>query len=397
MNAPTLDRPRAAVTAEPLTYSRDSPHSYFRDLLRLKRSRERDAEARLQRHAREMDIELPRVLAAREARAAAESRRLFGDVNAFEQRANPSRTDGQGGYFVPPLWLVEAYAGLARAGRPFASLVTAMPLPAGTDSINVPKVASGGAVTVQPLDGSAVSSVDLTDTFVTAPVRTIAGQADVAMQLADQTASPGWDLVVFAELAADYGMKLDAGCLSGTGTAGQLLGLDNVSGTNAVTYTDATPTGPELAAPVGQAAALIATRRLLMPTHYLMHARRWFWLCSQLDTSNRPLVTPDVDADLGPVGGLVGSWMGLPIVADQNVTVTGGAGANEDRIYAVRASDCLLWESIPRLDVITEALSGTLSARFRFAAYAAFMPGRYPVSISIVSGTGLAGPAGYGP
>jgi len=29
------------------------------------------------------------------------------DASPFEKRVNPNRTDGQGGYFVPPLWLID--------------------------------------------------------------------------------------------------------------------------------------------------------------------------------------------------------------------------------------------------------------------------------------------------
>jgi hypothetical protein len=121
-------------------------HSYFRDLvldqrpdLTLRSSTYKggtrdDARERLTRHAAEMDIELPKRAAGREMRAlrqieAAEedfrrtlpraARRALDrqDFNPFERRVAPNRTDGQGGYFVAPLWLGEYIAGLRPGGR----------------------------------------------------------------------------------------------------------------------------------------------------------------------------------------------------------------------------------------------------------------------------------------
>jgi hypothetical protein len=65
------------------------------------------------------------------------------DENPFEKRVNPNRTDGQGGYFVPPIYLIDEFIPALRAGRTAANLCRQMDLPAGTDSINIPKIATG--------------------------------------------------------------------------------------------------------------------------------------------------------------------------------------------------------------------------------------------------------------
>jgi hypothetical protein len=73
------------------------------------------------------------------------------------------------------------------------------PLPGGTDSINIPKILTGTAVGVQTADNTPVVDVDLTDTFINAPVRTISGEQAVAIQLIDQ--SPiAFDDLVFRDL-----------------------------------------------------------------------------------------------------------------------------------------------------------------------------------------------------
>jgi HK97 family phage major capsid protein len=144
------------------------------------------AAERLARHAEELKVDLPKLAARRAERAERELRSVHQE-SAFERRANPNRVDGQGGYFVPPEWLVSDYIDLPRFGRTLANSVRNLTLPGGTDSINIPKVATGTATGVQTADAAAVVSQDLTDTFVTAPVRTIAGQQDIAQQLLDQS------------------------------------------------------------------------------------------------------------------------------------------------------------------------------------------------------------------
>jgi hypothetical protein len=52
--------------------------------------------------------------------------------------------------------------------------------------------------------------------------------------------------LLFSDLAADYNAKLDAQVIAGTGGSGQHTGLLGVSGLNAIVYTDASPTVPEL-------------------------------------------------------------------------------------------------------------------------------------------------------
>ncbi|MEU6098945.1 phage major capsid protein [Streptomyces sp. NPDC047079] len=406
-NTPEGGRPSVQVLSEPLTYERSGPNSYFLDLARAQLRNDGKAAERLQRHAQELDVEMPSRERRRREAAEREMRSLdrelgHGRESVFEKRVNPNRTDGQGGYFVPPLWLVDQYIDLPRFGRTFANTVRNMPLPSGTDSVNVPKVATGTATGVQTADAAAVTSTDMTDTFVSAPVRTIAGQQDVAIQLLDQ--SPvGFDEVVFADLIADYNQRLDTQCWSGSGSAGQLKGVLNVSGINAVTYTDATPTLPETYAPLMQALSLSAKNRKMMPTAIFLTPSRWFWMASQLDSQNRPFILPETNAPFNPlalqtggdVEGPVGRVLNFPLLADGNIPSNLGAGTNEDRIATMRTSDLYLWEGSMRTRVLQEVLSGTLQVRFQVFNYAAFMPDRRPETISVISGTGLVAPTGF--
>ena len=162
-------------------------------------------------------------------------------LDDYKEYRDISRVDGSGGYAVPPAWLMDQYIELARPGRAFANLVQRQPLPGGTDSINIPKLLTGTATGVQTADNTPVVDVDLTDTFINAPVRTIAGAQGVSIQLIDQ--SPiAFDDVVFRDLVAAHAATTDQQVSTGSGVGGQVLGVGNTPGIGTVP-TSAVTTG----------------------------------------------------------------------------------------------------------------------------------------------------------
>jgi HK97 family phage major capsid protein len=406
VEGPQQQRASIQVTSEPLTYRRGGPHSYFLDLARAHLRGDTAAAERLQRHAAELRVELPAREKRREEKARAELRGISDLPEAyresvFERRTNPNRTDGEGGYFVPPLWLIDEYIDLPRYGRTTASLCRNLTLPGGTDSINMPKVNTGTATGVQTSDGQPVTSVDMTDTSVSAPVRTIAGQQDVAIQLLDQ--SPvGFDEVVFNDLIADYNMQLDIQVINGTGSNGQVTGILNTSGIGSVTYTDANPTLPEMYPYIAQAASKVATGRKMPATAAVMIPSIWYWATGQLDSSNRPLIqtlatyNPAAVQQQLVADGLVGVLgLGLPVYLDGNIPSNLGQSETESRLIVARFEDLYLWEGSMRTRVLQEVLSGTLQVRFQVYSYVAFMANRRPESIAVISGTGMIPASGY--
>src|SRR3569832_61533 len=94
-----------------------------------------------------------------------------------------STTDGAGGAIVTPQWMIPDYVAQARAARPEADRVRIMPLPTGTDSLNVPKLLTGTATAQQGTQNTAVQNTDATTGSVTANVVTIAGQQVVVVLL----------------------------------------------------------------------------------------------------------------------------------------------------------------------------------------------------------------------
>jgi HK97 family phage major capsid protein len=361
------------VVREPDLYRPGGPHSFGLDLIRASTpgmDLNGEARSRLARHTEDM----------------AERNMELRDL---------SRVDGSGGYAVPPAWLMDQYIELARPGRAFANVCQRQPLPGGTDSINIPKILTGTAVSVQTADNQPVVDVDLTDTFINAPVRTISGEQAVAIQLIDQ--SPiAFDDLVFRDLVAAHAAETDQQVIGGSGANGQVLGIQLTPGitTIAASAVDI----QHVYGAIANAVQTIHSTRFLPPEVIVMHPRRWGWFLSLLDASQRPLFLGTANAPMNVAGVLtdvasqqvVGQMHGLPVVTDPNIPVTQGTGNNEDPVFVVRASDLVLWEGGIRARVLPETKATTLTVLLQIYSYLAFTAARYPASV--VEITGLTAP-----
>jgi HK97 family phage major capsid protein len=365
----------ARVKSEPLTYRQHGPNSIFSDLVRSQFGNDRAAAERLSRHTQEM---------------VAEQRIKAGEAYDL------SSTDAAGGYLVAPLYLQNEFVSFARAGRVAANVLGSRPLPPNTDTINLPTM-SGGTATADQSDNGAVTETNATFDTIAGAVKTVAGMQDVSQQLVDRSV-PGIDEVIFGDLARDYAIRIDTAVLNSAVSSN--LGLLQVSGINAVTYTDASPTVAEFYPKLADAIQQIHTGIYMPPSAILMHPRRWAWILSGVDSSLRPLVTPyapqNAVADHGGVvsEGLVGSIQGLPVYVDANIPITLGASTTEDRVIVVRTEECYLYEAPggPFLETFRDVGSGTLTVRFRLHNYWAQINSRRPKAISAISGTGLIAP-----
>lgn len=362
--APEVSQVR--VTSEPEIYTRDGRHSYFRDLFAAQTKGDRAAVDRLSRNDR-----------------------------AVQARAIGT-TDGGIGEFVPPAWITDDYERLARPGRVTADLLTRRGMPGGTDSISLPLV-TGGSSTAEQTQGNALSETDMQSSSTTAAVATVGGVQTVNVQLIEQ--SPfNIDSIVLGDLAADYAARIGAFVINNN--AANKRGLLNVSGINSVTYTDATPTFPELWPKLIDAQLQVHTGRYLPATHIVMHPRRWAWFQAQLDSAGRPYASSDIDFPLlanvnGSVPeGFAGTIRGsqLPVFLDPGVPTNLGAGTNEDRIIVFRPADSVLFESTPKAEVFREPLAKNLQVVYRLYSYVALLNARAPKSISVIGGTGLVAP-----
>lgn len=377
-SAHKLENAVATSVNEPATYVRENTeNSYLLDVARVGANMDWDGAARerLMRHAQDVET-------SNEYR------------KAFQEHRALSRVDGQGGYAVPPLWMMQEYVELARPGRPLANAVTNAPLPAGTDSLNIPKMLTGTKCGAQVSDNTNVVSQDITDTSINAPVRTIAGQQDVARQTIDQ--SPiAFDQIIFRDLVADYAAQVDAQVIAGTGTNGTILGILNTAGVQTVPVGALTIQG--VYAAMANAIQKVHGARFMPPQAIFMHPRRWGFFQSLLDTTNRPLFPPVSQFPQNAAGILtnvaseqvVGNMQGLPIITDPNFPTDLGQETptgTEDPIVITRVSDHVLWESGIRTMAYPETLSGQLTVRLQAFGYLAFTAARYPQSSAEVTG-----------
>lgn len=376
------------VTGEPKTYDKGSPFSIFRDMLGAYMG-DLACSRRLEAHKNETRVDRPaafeRAVAWQNGRAAAQ----------FDL----SSTDSAGGYLVAPLHLQEQFIGLPRAGRPLANAIGSLELPADTDSITIPKLSTGTATATQS-DGGAVQETDATLTEITIPVRTIAGMQDASQQVVDRS-RPAVDQIIYGDLRADYDTKLEVQVINGNGTAPNARGLLQVSGIEAVTYTDASPTVAELYPKYSDAIwNRINTLRFIPPNLIVQHPRRWGWATAAVDSTGRPLVTqynpqnaPAAVATL-VAQGIVGEIQGVPVLVSASVPTNLGASTNEDISIVLNTADQVLMEDPegPYLGLFPDIGSGTLTLRFRLHNYFAFSGERLPKSIATIGGTGFVTP-----
>jgi hypothetical protein len=371
------------VKSEPLTYRRDARVSYFKDLL----ISTPDGNERLARHRQEMDV----IGKERDDRAWRALR-----AGEFETRVEPDRTDGTGGYFSPPLWLNQLFTTAKRPGRVLAGLIPGtFPLPAGVSQINLP-ILTTGTINQSTPDLAGVPDQDIVDAAGSSAVATFSGEANVALQLLEQSpAGAMLDWAIFMDLAQAYDFSLETQLLYGLGSAAQQLsGVVPAAGV-AVTYTDASPTGPKMWPYLAQAAAQLGDARLLPPEVWLMRTARWAWLAGSETTTGAPIVISPFflgsDPDMpDPISGV----MGWPVFLDDAISATLGAGGNQDQVIPIRPSDLLLFESTPQTAVIREPGSGSLSVKIQMHSYAAAIT-RYTQGVATIGGTGFVVQSGY--
>jgi HK97 family phage major capsid protein len=344
----------------------DNGHSYFTDLYRAHKGDSRAAE-RLEQSSRQ----------SRESE--------YRDLTTVA-------TDGGG--FVPPLYMGELWAAMPAPGRPFANALGSRPLPSKGMSITLPRVTTRPAVAAQATQNTGLNETELVETTLTTAVNTIGGIEDVSVQLLDRS-EPGIDMVIWQELRASYDSVLDTQLLNGSGASGEHRGIKNVSGTNAVSYTDyASPTAAELVPKLYDAIQKVASNRYMNADCILMHPRRAAWLASNLSSTFPLFQLGSLNQAAGvQQAGFVNGFAGLEVVIDPNITTTYGTPtATEDTIFVLRKADLILFEDGLRAEVFRETLSAEATVRFRLFGYSAFVSGRYPTSITELTGQGLVTP-----
>jgi HK97 family phage major capsid protein len=359
----------AYVIKEELTYSERTAGNFLNDAMKAQFGNDYEARERIQRHQNEMSVEM--------------------------RAASTSSFDG----LVVPQYLVDLYAPLARAGRPFADAARKHTMPQQGMSVVISRITTGTDVAYQTSQNTAAVTQDPDDTTLTVNINTIAGQNSVSKQALMR----GYNIenIVLGDLIRAYNTKLDNSLLNGTGSNGQPLGLAGMTTGILVTYTATTGTVAGVFPKIADAIQQVQSTIFASPNAIIMHPRRLGFFLAGLDGSNRPLVVPTANNPQNAMGVGTGlpsygnsgySLLGLPIITDANVATNLGTSTNQDAIYVVDLNECHLWEEAPTY-VKFEEPAGKVAINIVLFGYSAFTSLRYPGAIAAINGTGLATPS----
>ena len=359
----------AVVRNEARTYTAESAlrekRSFFADAYNAERGYDRAAAERIERHMTEW------------------------------RRENRDITTSTLNGLIPPQYMLDQFANLARGGRNFADVIPGYALPDTGMTLYATRVVTGTATAVQATQNSGANEQDMTTTDISIPVVTIAGQQDVSRQALERGAIT--DSLVMADLIDDYSTKLDTQLFNGTGSNNQHTGVLTLSGTNAVTFSTTAVT--TFMVKLAQAVSAVNENRYKPATVIVMHPRRWGWLCSQSDTTGRPLV--DIAGGASGMNvfgkgtpaeyGFVGSIFGVPVVTDGNIPLVGASTI--DNVIVTRAADQAIWEAGVSTFRFEETAGGPQTIRLALMGYSGFTAGRRPNATSVITGTGMVIPS----
>lgn len=364
----------ARVGSEERTYRKDTDRKgsqFIRDVSKQFLYRDLEAEQRLVRHMQEERVERAQYL---------------------------QRAAGTGAFsgLVVPQYLTDMYAPAVANLRPFADICNKHDLPSDGMTVNISRITTATSVALQATENTAVSETDIDDTLLTENVQTASGQQTLSRQAIER--GTGVEEVTLGDLFKRYATVLDNTLINQATT-----GLAAVAQTT--TYTDASPTVPELYPKLLGAAAGVEGALLgqAVPSHVIMHSRRWYWMQSQVGPNWPSIQQPGIDPQSAGVNNAVrygtGSRGVLPngmqAVVDNNIATNGGTGTNEDAIYVVPQDECHLWED-PQAPVFIraeQAKAASLGVLLVLYGYFAYSMRRYSNGMQSITGTGLSTPA----
>lgn len=287
-------------------------------------------------------------------------------------------TTATGAGAVPPVWLPEEFAEVARGSRPVADTLRRVPITSATP-VTVGVQSAGAIVGTQanegdpPVDGSFVAAP-----LVTTP-KTKTGKIDVTRQLIDGS-NPAVDTILYGDLLGAYAEQVEAEVLAALAAQGGI----------AATETPATV--DEGIDAITDAATAVRQLRKRAATHVFCTHAGFGALSKIKDSAGRPLITtgrygPNNAQGLAEptqYADIAGEVIGLAVVP-----TWAGAGAGD--VWVVRAIDLLLLESAT-LTFRYEEVLGPEQIRLGVWGYVAAVTGRYPKAIAKVTLPGVVAP-----
>lgn len=362
----------ARVGNEERTYHKGNDRTgaaFLRDISKQFLFRDPEAEHRLVRHMQEERVERAKYL---------------------------QRAVGTGAFvgLTVPQYLTDMYAPAIANLRPFADICNKHELPPDGMTVNISRITTASGVTLQATQNTAIQNTDMADTLLTENVQTAAGQQTLSRQAIDR--GTGIEEVVMSDLFRRYATTLDNTLINQATT-----GLDAVSSTN--TWTTASPTADLAYSKIVGATANVEAALLgqAIPSHAIMHSRRWYWLTAEL-TANHPFAANSFSQWNAVMNNNVGYNQGargilpngLQAIVDNNVVTNLGAGTNQDRLYVISNTECHLWEDpqAPAFIRAEQPAAASLGVLLVLYGYFAYSFRRYANAVQNMDGTGLVTP-----
>lgn len=345
-------QPLGATTnlRDPGHYMRGNGNSFFGDIVRARESGDTEAVRRL------------------------------GEHGAYQTRAAGLTTGSNGPGVVPPKWLVDEFAEIARQGRALANMVRNIPLGDDPRPMTLPKQTAGtdSVILAQTNENDALTATDVWDSDVdTVSPKPIAGAQVVSRQMIDMS-NPAIDQLIYSDMLSAYNLKIEklvGAAITAAGTSGGGAALAAQEGDTVPVTAQA-----HYARQAVKAAIQVRKNRKLGANLFAMSVGRYGEFLDLRDTTGRPLVPEDSPGQAMNVMGIGsvnvdGRYRGLAIVATEGML-------NDLEFAAVRSTDVLLFES-DMLRFRYEEVLGPQSIKLGVWAYSALLVryGNAPVKL----------------
>jgi HK97 family phage major capsid protein len=285
-----------------------------------------------------------------------------------------------GGSLVPPSYLTEQYAPFRSYVPAVADSCTSMQLPPYGLTIDVPANLGGVSVTAQSAENTDVGESDFTGVYRSVPLSTMSGYTTISQQLLDRSGPTKFDEVVYAQARDALDAQIDLLVINA------MLGVATTNLTRS-SFTDMS----SLWSDANHAASTIETTAgtLLPATHLFLPPRNFRWFASQVDSSKRPIWTPDGDSSPDPQTGFTGYRIGgTGVFTDGSLPTVGTS--NLPTFLVANPASTLLFQGEPIVGAFIEPNAASLEVIVRLYAYAAPVV-RYPSAAASISGSAYPG------
>ncbi len=378
--APLEDRSRrspAVVRSEPRVYGPHSDAAYFHDLPVVTAGPNfpgaHEATGRLRRYAEELDGEL-RLRSAEGLRA---ERVLRWATLGSETRA-ASSTSIAG--FTTPEYLIKDWAAYRTPAKSFTDQTTKLPLTPYGLQINVPSFTGPTTNAQQSAENVGITTTSPSGANIQVNLVTIAGQVPISEQLSDRGGLSGlaFDKIVLAQILAQQDAAVD-------------LYVINQATANAYTTTWSTSASwtnflADLALAREGLADTAGTR--LVATHLFTTSDQVGYWLRQVDSQNRPMLTPSSDALWEAAQAddpKWHSWTGVHMgqlwwYADDNIPASG----SNAQLLVARPKEIYTFDGENYAFAYPQTSAGTLTVQIGMRTYVGAVV-RFPKSVAVIS------------